>query len=44
MKIDIEGADQIVVDAVRRQAARPEFLSIESEKHSFDALVGESRP
>jgi FkbM family methyltransferase len=40
-KIDIEGADQIVVDAVRKRESPPEYLSIESAKHSFDALIEE---
>lgn len=38
MKIDIEGADRLCLDALATAATRPHYLSIESEKFSFDAL------
>lgn len=41
LKIDIEGADRHCLIALRDFPQRPRFLSIESEKFSFDALVEE---
>jgi FkbM family methyltransferase len=41
MKIDIEGADVACLDALASFAARPDFVSIESEKVSFRRLTDE---
>lgn len=41
IKIDIEGADHAVLDALRALPERPRFLSIESEKVSFTKLEAE---
>jgi FkbM family methyltransferase len=41
MKIDIEGADILCLQALRNFEARPAFVSIESEKVEWDALLGE---
>lgn len=41
MKIDIEGADRHCLEVVRDLNSRPRFLSIESEKFSWDALLEE---
>jgi FkbM family methyltransferase len=41
LKIDIEGADFVCVEALAGVATRPEFLSVESSKADFDALVRE---
>ncbi|MFM1822840.1 MAG: hypothetical protein RI967_1106, partial [Planctomycetota bacterium] len=41
MKIDIEGADMVCVDALRRFATRPDYLSIESDKTSFARIERE---
>ncbi len=41
MKIDIEGADLVALQALRRREERPRLLSIESEKVNFDALRAE---
>lgn len=38
MKIDIEGADLICLQALRGSASRPRFVSIESDKRSWRAL------
>lgn len=35
MKIDIEGADMVCVETLRRFATRPDYLSIESDKTSL---------
>lgn len=43
IKIDIEGADHAVLDALRALPERPRFLSIESEKMSFARLEAELR-
>lgn len=40
-KIDIEGADHHVLDAFRSGAAAPDYVSIESDKLSLDAVVAE---
>jgi FkbM family methyltransferase len=41
MKIDIEGADRLCLSALSAFRARPRYLSIESEKFSWDDLLGE---
>lgn len=41
LKIDIEGMDLPCLAALRDVAARPAYVSIESEKRSFDRLVAE---
>lgn len=41
MKIDIEGADRLCLAALSKIAARPSYLSIESEKFDWDLLVEE---
>ncbi len=41
MKIDIEGADRLCLHALRDLGARPRYLSIESEKFSWDGLLAE---
>lgn len=41
MKIDIEGADRLCLEALHEFAARPRFVSIESEKSDFDELRAE---
>ena len=40
-KIDIEGADRLVVDEIARADWTPDYLSIESEKGSFEKLKEE---
>ncbi|MFY9488733.1 MAG: FkbM family methyltransferase [Solirubrobacterales bacterium] len=41
LKIDIEGADRHCLTALRAFSHRPRYLSIESEKFSYEALVEE---
>ena len=41
LKIDIEGADTLVLDALQAFEARPQYVSIESEKVHFPDLVRE---
>ncbi|MGH2906343.1 MAG: FkbM family methyltransferase [Solirubrobacterales bacterium] len=41
LKIDIEGADRLCLETLGEFAARPRFVSIESEKFSAEALQGE---
>lgn len=41
LKIDIEGVDMVCVDALKQFRERPDYLSIESDKTSFDNLEGE---
>lgn len=41
LKVDIEGADRICLDALSRCSERPRFLSIESEKVDWRELVSE---
>jgi len=41
LKIDIEGADMLCVEALRSMPAVPEFLSIESEKCVWEDLLRE---
>lgn len=43
LKIDIEGADMQCVYALREVADRPKYLSIESDKRSWDGLLEEFR-
>jgi FkbM family methyltransferase len=38
LKIDIEGCDMICIEALRKFAARPHYVSIESDKTSFDRI------
>jgi FkbM family methyltransferase len=41
MKVDIEGADLICAKALLKFTERPDYLSIESTKTDFSALLGE---
>ena len=41
MKIDIEGVDRVCVRSLARFRARPDYVSLESDKTSFAAIVGE---
>ena len=41
LKIDIEGADHVVLDELRRFETRPRYISIEAEKVDFSQLVAE---
>ena len=41
LKVDIEGVDRHCLDALRSTAERPAFVSLESEKSDWEALVGE---
>jgi FkbM family methyltransferase len=41
LKIDIEGADLLCLEALMDQRDRPKFVSIESEKQSWSALLHE---
>ena len=41
LKIDIEGSDMLVVNALAQFATRPAYLSLESEAESFDKLRAE---
>jgi FkbM family methyltransferase len=41
LKIDIEGADRVCLEALRRCESRPRYVSIESEKFSWEALLAE---
>ena len=41
MKIDIEGVDLVCVRALARFRARPDYVSLESDKTSFATIVGE---
>lgn len=43
LKVDIEGADLVCLRALLPLATRPDYLSVESDKVSFDALVEEFR-
>jgi FkbM family methyltransferase len=40
-KIDIEGADVLCLEGLRGRAEVPHYLSIESEKRTWDGLLGE---
>ena len=41
LKVDIEGSDKLCLEALSRVEERPRFVSIESEKVSWEALLGE---
>lgn len=41
LKIDIEGVDRLCLEALLELPERPAFVSIESEKQDWDALLGE---
>lgn len=41
IKIDVEGADRLVLDTLCRLPDPPEYLSMESEKVDFDELVAD---
>jgi FkbM family methyltransferase len=41
MKVDIEGADRLCIEALRPFGDRPAYLSLESEKRDFRALEAE---
>lgn len=41
LKIDIEGADMLCVEALRQMDCRPKYISIESNKTSWKALLEE---
>ncbi len=41
LKVDIEGADKECFEALRGLTARPMYVSLESEKVDFEALIGE---
>jgi len=41
LKIDIEGADTLCLEALLASADRPKYVSLESSKTSFDDLVNE---
>jgi len=41
VKIDIEGADRVCLDALHSTAGRPQYVSLESAKADFDALIEE---
>ena len=41
LKVDVEGVDTLILEALSRQLDRPDFISIESEMRSFDGLVRE---
>lgn len=41
LKIDIEGADKVVLEGLKSADARPQFVSIESEKVDFSGLRAE---
>lgn len=41
VKIDVEGVDMLVVEALKAFPERPHYLSIESEKVDFDELINE---
>lgn len=41
LKIDIEGCDRVCLDALAQFEEKPDFLSIESDKKSFDRLAAE---
>jgi len=41
LKIDIEGADHVVLDGLRQLEGRPRYISIEAEKVDFARLVAE---
>jgi hypothetical protein len=41
LKIDVEGVDLLVLASLGKLQARPQYVSIESEKVKFPALVGE---
>ena len=41
LKIDIEGADHVVLDELRRCEDRPRYLSMEAEKVEFPRLIAE---
>lgn len=43
LKIDIEGADMICVEALREFQIKPDYLSIESDKTSYSAIRRELR-
>jgi FkbM family methyltransferase len=41
LKIDVEGADKLVLEGLKSVDARPKFISLESEKIDFSALRAE---
>ena len=41
LKIDVEGADRLVLEALRQFDARPRYVSIESEKVDFSVLCAD---
>jgi FkbM family methyltransferase len=38
LKIDVEGADQLVLEALKQQVDLPQYISVESDKIDFDEL------
>jgi FkbM family methyltransferase len=40
-KVDIEGADRFVLDNIRQSSAKPNFISIESDKLSLQSVIDE---
>lgn len=41
MKVDVEGVDKHILECLASASDRPQFLSVESDKINFDALVAE---
>lgn len=41
LKIDIEGADRVALDELKKFSARPQYVSVESEKVDFEELRAE---
>ena len=41
VKIDVEGVDTLVLEAIRKLSGRPQYISIESEKVDFEELINE---
>jgi FkbM family methyltransferase len=41
LKVDVEGADQLVLEGLKDQPSRPQYLSAESDKVDFDELEGQ---
>ena len=38
LKVDVEGVDQLVLEGLKVQADRPQYISVESDKLDFDRL------
>lgn len=38
LKVDVEGADQLILDGLKRQPSRPRYISVESDKVDFDEV------